>query len=79
MWAGIVPGHAYRSSQQVSMFYPILTKIEMTWLFFVKFRYVGHEEIDSKLYPLNISSLIYTIGENRHFMTARHVNCSVTI
>jgi len=47
-------------------FVPFLTKIEMTWLFFVKFGYVGHKEIYSKLYPQNISPLIYTIGENRH-------------
>ena len=66
MWAGIVPGHAYSSSQQVSIFCPILTKIEMNWLFFVKYKYVGQEEFDSKLYPQNISPLIYTVGENRH-------------
>ena len=38
----------------------------MTWLFFVEFKYVGQEEIDSKLYPQNISPLICTMGEKRH-------------
>jgi len=39
---------------------------QLFFFFFVKFRYVGQEEIDSKLYPQNINPLIYTIGENTH-------------
>jgi len=50
----------------VGYFCLILTKIEMTWLFFVKYKYVGQQEIESKLCPQNISPLIYTVGENRH-------------
>lgn len=63
--AGIVRAYAYRSSQKVSIFCPILTKIEMTWFFFYKIQICGAGGNGLKLYPQNISPLIYTIGENR--------------